>query len=53
MIDFSKFNSLISVANYFNTDFKCKQTLTEASWGDDIVCPYCGSNTIFPSQAIF
>jgi len=44
MIDFSKFNSLISVANYFNTDFKCKQTLTEARWGDDVVCPYCGKH---------
>jgi len=43
-IDFSKFDSLLSVAEYFTTDSICKQTLAEARWGDDVVCPYCGKH---------
>jgi hypothetical protein len=39
-IDFSKFDSLLSVAEYFTTDSICKQTLAEARWGDDVVCPF-------------
>ena len=40
MIDFSKFDSLLSVAEYFTTDCICKDALAEARWGDDVVCPY-------------
>ncbi len=43
-IDFTKFDSLLSVAEYFNTDTICKQALEEARWGDDVVCPYCGKH---------
>ena len=43
-IDFTMFDSLLSVADYFNTPKKCKQALIEARWGDDIVCPYCGKH---------
>ncbi len=43
-IDFTMFDSLLSVADYFNTPKKCKQALTESRWGDDIVCPYCGKH---------
>ena len=43
-IDFTKFDSLISVADYFDSEKKCKQTLAESRWGDDIVCPKCGKH---------
>ena len=43
-IDFTKFDSLISVADYFDSDKKCKQTLAEARWSDDVVCPHCGKH---------
>ena len=43
-IDFTKFDSLLSVAEYFNTDTVCRQALEEARWGDDVVCPYCGKH---------
>lgn len=44
MIDFSKFNSIISVVIHFNNEAICKQTLAEARWGDDVVCPHCGKH---------
>jgi transposase-like protein len=43
-INFTKFDSLISVADYFDSEKKCKQTLAESRWGDDIVCPKCGKH---------
>ena len=43
-INFSKFDSLLSVAEYFTTDSICKDALEEARWGDDVVCPYCGKH---------
>lgn len=43
MIDLSKFDSLISIATYFDTEAKCKKVLREQRWGKYIVCPYCGS----------
>ena len=42
MIDFSKFNSIISVAKHFNEEEVCRQALADARWGDDVVCPRCG-----------
>lgn len=44
MINFSKFNSLYSVAMYFNTESKCQQAIVESRWDDDVVCPYCGKH---------
>jgi transposase-like protein len=44
MIDFSKFNSIVSVINNFNNEDVCKNALTEARWGDDVVCPHCGKH---------
>jgi transposase-like protein len=45
MIDFSKFDNIIDMTMYFNTDEKCKQAITEARWGvgdeQDVECPYC------------
>ena len=48
MINFKKFNSIISLTAYFNSDDKCKQAITEARWGvgneQDVACPYCGKH---------
>lgn len=46
MIDFSKFNSLFSIASYFSTDDVCKRTIIESRWdkddAQDVICTYCG-----------
>ena len=42
MINFNQFNSIIAVVKHFNNEEICKQALTEARWGDDVVCPKCG-----------
>lgn len=48
MINFKKFNSVISLTSYFTSDEKCKQAIIESRWGvgkgQDIVCPYCGKH---------
>ena len=45
MIDFKKFNSVISLTSYFTSDEKCKQAIIESRWSDgDVVCPYCGGH---------
>ena len=45
MIDFTKFNNIISLTSYFNTEAKCKQAIIESRWTDgDIVCPFCGEH---------
>ena len=48
MINFKKFNNIISLTSYYNSDEKCKQAITEARWGvgnsQDVVCPYCGKH---------
>lgn len=48
MINFKKFNSVISLTSYFTSDDKCKQAIIESRWGvgkeQDIVCPYCGKH---------
>lgn len=42
-INFTKFNSLIQIADYFNTEDKCKQAIAQERWGEgNAVCPYCG-----------
>ena len=45
MIDFKKFNSVISLTSYFTSDEKCKQAIIQSRWSDgDVVCPYCGGH---------
>lgn len=48
MINFKKFNSVISLTSYFTSDDKCKQAIIESRWGvgkeQDVVCPYCGKH---------
>ena len=44
-IDFTQFDSLFSVMEYFTTDRICKQTIAQSRWSDsDVVCPYCGGH---------
>ena len=33
MINFSKFNSIISLTSYFTSDAKCMQAIIESRWG--------------------
>ena len=45
MINFHKFNHIISLTTYFNSEEKCKQAIIESRWADgDVVCPYCGEH---------
>lgn len=45
-IDFTKFNSLFKLAEYFADDDVCRNAIIESRWGkgdeQDVVCPYCG-----------
>ena len=39
-IDFTQFDSLFSVMEYFTTDQICKQTIAQSRWSDgDVVAP--------------
>ena len=43
MINFAKFDNIISLTSYFNSKEKCQQAIIESRWADgDVVCPYCG-----------
>ena len=48
MIDFTQFDSLISMMNYFNSEKVCRQAIIENRWGigdeQEVVCPYCGGH---------
>ena len=45
MIDFSKFDNLVSLTMYFNSEEKCRQAIIDSRWTEgDIVCPYCGGH---------
>lgn len=48
MIDFSQFNNLFALTQYFDNDTTCKQAIVESRWGvgdeRDVVCPYCGEH---------
>lgn len=44
MIDFSRFNSIVSVVRHFNSESVCQDALAEARWDGDVVCPHCGKH---------
>ncbi len=48
MIDFSQFDSLLSMTMYFHNEAKCRKAIVETRWGkgeeQDVVCPYCGEH---------
>lgn len=47
MMDFSRFDSIMSLIEYFPTEHSCKQFLAEERWGKVVVCPYCGSVHVY------
>lgn len=45
MIDFSKFNSIFELTEYFNSDERCRRAIRDSRWiKNDVVCPYCGGH---------
>ena len=45
MINFSKFNNIISLTSYFNSEERCKKAIIESRWKDgNVICPYCGGH---------
>lgn len=42
MVDFSKFDSLISLINYFKSEETCIRFLERERWNGKVICPYCG-----------
>ena len=42
MVDLSGFRSLSEMAAVYSTDQACKECLSRARWGEDVICPYCG-----------
>ena len=43
-IDYAKLNSLISVADYFDSEKKCQRILEDSYWGNDVICPHCSKH---------
>ncbi len=41
-INFTKFDSLIQIADFFHSEEVCKAAIAQERWGDTVVCPYCG-----------
>lgn len=42
-INFSQFDSLIQIADYFKSEAVCIQAIAQERWGEhEAVCPYCG-----------
>ena len=42
-IDFTQFDSLIAIADYFSSNDICKAVIAHQRWGEgDAVCPFCG-----------
>ena len=41
-INFTKFDSLIQIADYFSSEEICKKAIAQERWGDTVTCPYCG-----------
>jgi len=46
-LELRHFNSLISLANHFSNDKRCRDFITEQRWGKTIVCPFCGHTHIY------
>lgn len=45
IVDFTQFDSLISVAAYFSNEERCISAIVQSRWSDgDIICPYCGEH---------
>lgn len=45
MIDFSRFNSIFELTEFFSTEDRCKRAIRDSRWEKgDVVCPYCGGH---------
>lgn len=48
MVDFSQFDSLVTLTMHFNNEAICRSAIVETRWGvgeeQDVVCPYCGEH---------
>ena len=45
MIDFTRFNSIFELTDYFSTEEKCRKAIYESRWEKkDVVCPFCGKH---------
>ena len=45
MIDFTRFNSIFELTDYFSTEEKCRKAIYESRWEKkDVVCPFCGQH---------
>ena len=53
MIDFSRFNSIFELTDYFDTEDKCRRVIRDSRWDKhDIVCPYCGEHHCVDSSGL-
>ena len=45
MIEFTHFDSIFALTDYFDTEAKCRKAIFESRWEkDDVVCPFCGQH---------
>ena len=47
---FNSFKSLDSVYRHFTTNRICLEWLSKVRWGNDVICPHCGSPIIYKSR---
>jgi transposase-like protein len=51
MIDFSQFDSLMTMTGYFNSEDICRQAIVNSRYDNGkVVCPHCGSHRISVRQ---
>lgn len=41
------FNSLISLADHFSSEKRCRDFITRQRWGATVICPFCGGRHIY------
>ena len=46
-LELQHFNSLISLANHFNSDKRCRDFITEQRWHGEVSCPFCGCKHVY------
>lgn len=45
MIDFTRFNSIFELTDYFCNEERCKRAIRDSRWEKgDVICPYCGGH---------
>lgn len=46
-LELEHFNSIIALANHFNSEKRCRDFITEQRWHKVVVCPFCGSIHVY------